>query len=155
MENNEAVDEDGGQPGDDDVEDSEGPGEDGLGHVHVHLGSVSLKSNQHQREGSLLPERSSEDSLQLADKLTIGPALCKGGVDSPHGDQHPCHKLAAGEGCQQVPGGAGDPSSIGDNVDAEDEADVGHNDEETNDEENNSFEHLSKLNRVVDKVLCI
>ena len=45
MENNEAVDEDRGQPGDDDVEDSEGPVEDGLGHVHVHLGSASLKSN--------------------------------------------------------------------------------------------------------------
>ena len=142
MEDDEAVDEDRGQPGDDDVEDSEGPGEDGLGHVHVHLGSVSLKSNQHQREGSLLPK----DSLKLTDKLTIGPALCKGGVDSPYGDQHPCHKLAAGEGCQQVPGGAGDPSSIGDNIDAEDKAYVGYNDEDTNDEEYSSFENLSKLN---------
>ena len=35
---------------------------------------------------------------------------------------------------------------LGINIDAEDKADVGYNDEDTNDEEYSSFENLSKLN---------
>ena len=36
-------------------------GEDSLGHVHVHLGCVALKSYHHQSESSLLPKRTARN----------------------------------------------------------------------------------------------
>jgi hypothetical protein len=58
------------------VEYCERLGEDSLGHVNIHLGNAALQSYHHQGESSLLPKRSSEDSLQLAQKHAIWPALC-------------------------------------------------------------------------------
>ena len=73
---------------------------DSLGHVHVNLGCVALKSYYHQSESSLLPKRSSENSLYLAQKLSMWPALSQGGVHPHHGDHQPCHQLGQGEGVQ-------------------------------------------------------
>ena len=106
------VDRGGCQPYEDYVEYCERLGEHSLGHVHIHLGNVALKSYIHQDTSSLLPKRSSEYSLQFAQNLAIGPALCEGGVHGHHGDQHPCHQVAEGEGVQRVPGGAGNPPRI-------------------------------------------
>ena len=85
----------------------------------------------------------------------MGPALSQGGVHPHHGDHHPCHQLAEGDGVQQVSGGAGNPPWIllfllcwlclqisppdCDQVDAEYKAEVGDDGEKTDDEENGGF----------------
>ena len=86
MEHNHAVDKDGNDPGKEDVEDGEMLGEDDSGHVEVNLVSVSLEGDQNQGEGCLLPEGASHDCLELANDLSVRPAFCQGGINSPKGD---------------------------------------------------------------------
>ena len=103
----------GGEPGEEDVEDGERLAENGEMEIVVDLVEVSLQGNEDKRERVLLSESSPHDRLELAEVPAEGPALGEGGVDSPAGDAEPSQQLTHREGHQQQQaGGRQHPDNI-------------------------------------------